>query len=218
MANEIQFFDDGAQTLYAALVSATGTVWNGAALVAIAAEDWADYAIPVTEATAGIYLATMPAVTAGDYQIACYKQIGATAAISDTLLGNARLSWDGTAPLSLAVLHERLADQVPAGPVVVVPAPAAGQTTAWAMCYDEDGAIEKDAEIYIQCVGASGTAAAYDATPLTIKSDATGLAAGPIPRNASLTFTARRGDGGRRVRFTGANADSLALPALIGTP
>jgi hypothetical protein len=125
---------------------------------------------------------------------------------------------DGTAGYLLGDLHERLEAQVADGPAVVVPAPAAGQTTAWAMCYDEDGLPEQDVEIFIQCVSATGTAAVFDGATVTLKSDANGLAAGPIPRSASLKFTARRGDGGKRVRFTGADADSLALPALVGTP
>jgi hypothetical protein len=86
------------------------------------------------------------------------------------------------------------------------------------MCYDEDGLPEKDVVILIQCVGASGTAAAFDGATVTLKSDTNGLAAGPIPRSASLKFTARRGTNGRPVRFTGADAASLALPALVGTP
>ncbi len=125
---------------------------------------------------------------------------------------------EGSAGYLLGDLHERLAEQVAEGPAVVVPAPAAGQTTAWAMCYDEDGLPEADVEIFIQCVSASGTAAVFDGSKVTLTSDANGLAAGPIPRNASLTFTARRGARGKRVSFTGADADSLALPALVGAP
>ena len=125
---------------------------------------------------------------------------------------------EGSAGYLLNDLHERLEDQVEEGPAVVVPAPAAGQTTAWAMCYDEDGLPEQDVEIFIQCVGATGTAAVFDGSKVTLTSDANGLAAGPIPRNASLTFTARRGARGKRVTFTGADADSLALPALVGAP
>ncbi len=125
---------------------------------------------------------------------------------------------EGSAGYLLGDLHERLEEQVEEGPAVVVPAPAAGQTTAWAMCYDEDGLPEQDVEIFIQCVSATGTAAVFDGATVTLKSDVNGLAAGPIPRSASLKFTARRGDGGKRVRFTGADAASLALPALVGTP
>jgi hypothetical protein len=67
-------------------------------------------------------------------------------------------------------------------------------------------------------LAASGTAAVFDGSKVTLTSDANGLAAGPIPRSASLLFTARRGARGKRVRFTGADADSLALPALVGAP
>jgi hypothetical protein len=125
---------------------------------------------------------------------------------------------EGSAGYLLSDLHERLEAQVADGPAVVVPAPAAGQTTAWAMCYDEDGLIEEGVQIYIQCVCAAGNASVYDGAEIILTSDAAGLAAGPIPRGPSLKFTARRGVGGRRVRFAGVDADSLALPGMVGTP
>ena len=73
-------------------------------------------------------------------------------------------------------------------------------------------------EIYVQCVGATGTGAVYDSALILIKSDVDGLAAGAIPRGAHLSFEARRGQRGRRVRFSGVAATTVKLPALIGTP
>jgi hypothetical protein len=124
---------------------------------------------------------------------------------------------EGSAGYLLSDLHDRLEAQVADGPAVVVPAPAAGQTTAWAMCYDEDGLIEEGVQIYIKCVYAAGDAAVYDGEEIILTSNADGLAAGSIPRGTSLKFSARRG-GGRRVRFAGVDADSLALPGMVGTP
>jgi hypothetical protein len=161
-----------------------------------------------------------------DEAVGDHDQFGSTG-LSLAAAGTAGDPWiaplpgdyaEGTAGYLLGDLHERLEEQVEEGPAVVVPAPAAGQTTAWAMCYDEDGLPEQDVEIFIQCVSASGTASVFDGSKVTLTSDANGLAAGPIPRSASLTFTARRGARGKRVRFTGADADSLALPALVGAP
>lgn len=117
---------------------------------------------------------------------------------------------------SVAAMEARLEEQVPTGPVVVTPAPGVGQTTAWTQCYDEAGLPEEGVTITITCTK-STDGGAFDATPVTLTSDGDGLAAGPIPRGAGLTFTARRGSG-RPVRFTGVDAETLELPPLVGAP
>ncbi len=101
---------------------------------------------------------------------------------------------------------------------MVLPAPAIDQTTAWCLCYDENGLPEEGVSIYVQCVGASGTSAAYDTNAVIMVSNVDGVAAGGIPRGANLSFEARRGQRGRRVSFAGVDADTLALPALLGAP
>jgi len=125
---------------------------------------------------------------------------------------------EGTAGYLLGDLHERLEEQVEEGPVLVIPAPAAGQTTAWTMCYDEDGAPEEGVVIQIKCVGTTMQSGAYDTATRQLVSDATGLAAGNIPRGASLSFRARRGPVGRTAMFSGADADTLELPSMLGRP
>jgi hypothetical protein len=201
----------------------------------------ADYFDPATDAVANVTLvATTTTLTnapnvpsAGDIADAVWDeavgdhdQFGSTG-LALAAAGAAGDPWiaplpgdyaEGSAGYLLSDLHERLEAQVADGPAVVVPAPAAGQTTAWAMCYDEGGLIEEGVQIYIQCVCAAGNASVYDGAEIILTSDAAGLAAGPIPRGTSLKFTARRGEGGRRVRFAGVDADSLALPGMVGTP
>jgi hypothetical protein len=59
---------------------------------------------------------------------------------------------------------------------------------------------------------------AYDTTVRTLTSNVDGLASGLIPRGASLLFKARRGANCRYVQFRGVDADTLALPTLLGTP
>lgn len=114
-------------------------------------------------------------------------------------------------------LEDRLAEQVPTGPVVVIPAPELGQTTIWSMCYQPDGTIEEGASITIRCIKTDSANSTFDNTPITIVSNAAGLASGAIPRNPRLTFTAQRGDG-KIVTFWGADADSIELPSLLGKP
>jgi hypothetical protein len=111
-------------------------------------------------------------------------------------------------------IYDRIVFSVPEGPAAVVPAPGVGQTTVWAMCYDEEGQPESGVTLTVQCVKAEDPGA-FDSVPVVLTSDETGLAAGAIPRGAGLRFQARRGTG-KWVRFQGADSDSLELPNLLG--
>lgn len=104
MANELQAFLPTGKTLYAVLLNAIGQVWDGSQFEAIASGTWTDNNIALTEATAGIYLANMPAVGAGAYSYLVYEQAGASPAVTDSLLGSGSVDWDGTAVLPLSAL------------------------------------------------------------------------------------------------------------------
>lgn len=117
---------------------------------------------------------------------------------------------------SITAMEARLEEQVPADPVVVIPAPGVGQTMAWAMCYDQDGELEEGVTITITCIRTTQDGA-FDAAQITLTSDANGLASGAIPRGVGLKFTAKRGNG-NSVQFWGADAETLQLPPLLGTP
>lgn len=119
---------------------------------------------------------------------------------------------------SVAAIEDRLAEQVADGPVLVIAAPAAGQTTAWVTCHNEHGAVESGVTITIKVIGASGAGGAYDAAPAEGVSDEDGLAQIAIPRGTGLRFAARRGASGQWVKFDGVDAETLALPRLIGMP
>jgi len=125
---------------------------------------------------------------------------------------------EGSAGYLLSDLHERLEAQVADGPAVVVPAPAAGQTTAWCLCYDELGAPAAGVTLEIHCASSTAASGAYDVAPTRLASDANGLAAGPIPRGTALRFRVRRGASAKWVTFAGVDADSLALPSVLGAP
>lgn len=120
---------------------------------------------------------------------------------------------------SITAMEERMEEQVPSGPVVVVEAPPEEtQTTAWTICYGPDGAPEQGVVITITAIKAAAGDGAFDSTPVTITSDATGLAQGQIPRGAGLGFTAKRGTTGTPVRFSGVDAETLELPTMLGAP
>ena len=109
MANEIQAYIGTGKTIYAILLNTAGQVWNGAAFVAIAALDWDDYDIPMTEDEAGIYYANMPAASAGVYSYVVYEKAGANPATTDGKLGVGSMQWDGTAVLPLSSIDADLA-------------------------------------------------------------------------------------------------------------
>lgn len=97
MSNELHAETTTGLTLYAVLLSSTGQVWNGAAWEAIAGANWLTYDLAMTEAAAGIYLATMPSVAAGAYSYVVYSQAGVNPAITDSIKGTGYLQWDGAA-------------------------------------------------------------------------------------------------------------------------
>lgn len=113
-------------------------------------------------------------------------------------------------------LEDRLAEQVPEGPVIVIPPPGPLQTTAWCMCFTEDGEPEKNVEIIITCLKATDNGA-FDSAPKILKSNVEGLASGTIPRGAGFTFSARRGNG-KTIKFNGVDEETLELPTLLGSP
>ena len=104
MANELQAFLPTGKTLYAVLLNAIGQVWDGTQFEAIASGTWTDNDIALTEATAGIYLANMPAVGAGSYSYLVYEQAGASPAVTDALVGMGSIDWNGIAVLPLSAL------------------------------------------------------------------------------------------------------------------
>ncbi len=106
MANELQAFLPTGKTLYAVLLNAIGQVWDGSQFEAIASGTWTDNDIALTEATAGIYLANMPAVGAGSYSYIVYEQAGASPAVTDALVGMGSIDWNGIAVLPLSALAD----------------------------------------------------------------------------------------------------------------
>jgi hypothetical protein len=117
MANELQAHGLGTgKTLYCPLVNAVGRYYNGATFGAFSAADWADYAIALTEIGAGSYMATMPAVAAGQYSYAVYEQAGASPAVTDTFRGLGSLDWTGTGvavpPSASGATYDDLLDEL----------------------------------------------------------------------------------------------------------
>lgn len=112
MAKELPAFLDPSLTLYAVLLNSTGQAYNtaGAAFETINASNWTDYDIAMTEGAAGIYAGSMPGVAAGVYSYAVYSRAGAAPAITDELLGNGSLEWDGSAEVVLATVVDAILD------------------------------------------------------------------------------------------------------------
>jgi hypothetical protein len=102
MASEIRYrHDTTGKTLYGLLFNTSGQVWSvaGAAWATFSVANFANYVIALTETPAGgyRYIADMPAVgaTAAWYSFEFYEQVGASAAITDTLLSVFQAWWTG---------------------------------------------------------------------------------------------------------------------------
>ncbi len=118
----------------------------------------------------------------------------------------------------LEAIEDRIAEQVPEGPVAVIPAGDAGQTTAYIRCLDSAGAVESGVIVHIQMVRPkpAATGYAFSGDALEGESDGDGIAAILIPRAPGAIFRAWRGDTGRQITFAGVDAETVAIPDLLG--
>ncbi|MDF9393859.1 MULTISPECIES: hypothetical protein [Methylococcus] len=113
-------------------------------------------------------------------------------------------------------INDRIVYNVPSGPVISIPAPSGPtKTVALAYCYDVHGAAVAGVEVVIRMRDAVGSKGAYSAQVMKALSDANGIATLEIPRNPKARFDVRRG-AGPWVEFSGVDADSIELPAVIG--
>lgn len=137
--------------------------------------------------------------------------LGMAAATMDTQL--AAIQSDAA---MIQGIHDRIVWQVPDGPVAVIPAPSGPtKTIAWAYCYDVHGALAAGIEVVIRMRDAVGSKGAYSAQVVKALSGANGIATLEIPRNPKARFDVRRG-AGPWIEFSGVDADSIELPAVIG--
>jgi hypothetical protein len=100
MAEKIVAIYQTSKTLYAIIVDAEGSAWNGSAFESPVIANWATYAITLTEAsTTGIYRGDFPALDAGVYGVAVYVQAGGSPSPSSdgAPIASRVVQWDGSA-------------------------------------------------------------------------------------------------------------------------
>lgn len=102
MSNEIKFAFDKGDTLYARVFDSTGKVWNTSGTPAF--EDWADgnvtdYDISLTDKSSSQYIGDFPTTAAGRYKVNICEQAGANPAITDIVIGQGEILWDGTSEI-----------------------------------------------------------------------------------------------------------------------
>lgn len=110
--NELQVATASGLTLYAVLLGATGQAWNGSAFETLAGANWTTYALPLTEAAAGVYFGGLPAVGAGAYSYVVYERAGGSPATTDKLRGGGSLLWDGAQAARPALASDMVASLV----------------------------------------------------------------------------------------------------------
>ncbi len=192
--------------------------------------------IALTERTncKGVYRGTVTATLTGWHRVEAYDGTDPLVLTDANFNGDAvvfcrdevQMIASITAAVDLGTLADpintilsRIAEQVPSGPVVVIPAPDdPTKTRAWGYCYDANGDLAPGVAIQIWMDPARRAAAghgAYSDEVLTAIADEDGLAQIDIPRGASLRFLMRR-RAGVIVAFSGADADTLQLPMVVG--
>jgi len=101
MASELRVAHLTAKTVYFQIWNAVGQIYNtaSAAFQAYATANIGDYDIAGTEqgTASGVYLGSMPSVSAGFYSIDARERAGASPAEADLLVGNSVLIWNGSA-------------------------------------------------------------------------------------------------------------------------
>lgn len=117
---------------------------------------------------------------------------------------------------SITAMEARLAEQVPEGPVSVVPQPDPGRTTVWITCHDPYGNPEADVKITLRCIK-NALGGAMDSAPITMTSDVDGMASTEILRGVGATYLVSRGSGSG-VTFLSADEETIELPPLLGAP
>ena len=110
MANELVIDYPTGATIYALVLNTTGSIWNGSAFETPAAANWGDYDIACAESgTTGLYLGSMPSLSAGLYSVLFRLQGGDDPATTDVQIGSTSLEWSGTAVTTTAASTSRYA-------------------------------------------------------------------------------------------------------------
>ncbi len=174
--------------------------------------------VVLTERThvAGVYRGSFAAGPSGPHRVLVFDANDALlASTSVVLTGN-----DGQVAYCSdeALILSRIEEQVASGPVVTLPAPPTDyQTTVYGFCYDDDGSLKEGVTVTLSIDSAKQAGhGLYTKQERTDVSDANGLVTFSIPRNPSLRFSLRVGDG-QAVTFQGVDAASLELPLCVGT-
>ncbi len=121
-ADEIQVTYTSDNTLYFRVRNSACQVWNTSGTPAF--EAWSDgnvtdYDVTLTDGSGGHYRGTFPAtVSAGRYSVEVFLQIGATAAVTDVVLGPGEMVWNGSAEVFVIDSDGKITSDVSAADVV----------------------------------------------------------------------------------------------------
>lgn len=101
MANELQCDHTTGHIVYFQVRNSVGEIWNtvGLAFESYLTANVAEYDIAATEqgTGSGIYVGSMPVVTAGVYNVVAKDRAGIAPAESDATVGVGTIDWTGTA-------------------------------------------------------------------------------------------------------------------------
>jgi len=100
MANELRVAHVTAKNVYFQIWNGSGQIYNtaSAAFETYATANIGDYDVAGTEAgtASGVYLASMPSLSAGLYHLDARERVGASPAEADLIIGSNVLVWNGT--------------------------------------------------------------------------------------------------------------------------
>ena len=85
-------------TVYGHIMNSSGQRWNGSAFEDYTGSNYANYDISMTEqGSSGVFLGTFPSGLDGaTYEFFCYRQLGASPATGDPVIGTGKILWNGS--------------------------------------------------------------------------------------------------------------------------
>ncbi len=178
------------------------TIWNGSSLEAYLDANYLTYVVVATEqGVSGFYEYVFPTdLTQGSYDVVAKYKVGVDPSVTDDGdVTSGEVVWSGTT----------------ISPTITPSAP--GFTTAYTVCYDENGVVQEDIKVSMHAVpGAANTGIAHTTVPIVVTSGIDGVAEFPN-RIKGVSYKLWRGTtGGITVKIPLTADSTYAMPYLVG--
>lgn len=209
MSNEIKAGWQTAKTLDRYITNRSKQWWNGSGFEPYNASNWTTYASSLTEqGSTGEYWGTFPTaiVTQGEYLLTIRERQSGTAAVTDPIVGEGSIDWNGSSQISLSSIVGNQSIEI------VTTNPVADNVTISIFKGDDYLAVDGRALLWTTADASQWN----DLTAATVTFTATKSSSNDATGDASLTksVTVNQATGANKqvqVELTSSDTDSLAV-------